>query len=148
MLQLWYIEGPGDSEKRGIAGYGLGRAITNFDDVHPGDFISYDTTSGGHSVVFVDWLRDDDKKIVGFKYFSSNLSGTHGVGYGSGRFSDVNKNGKGILRKSLRIGRVGAIKDYAKFDRATIPQRNAYAPTQPNRIVYLPTPTPAASPAE
>jgi hypothetical protein len=148
LLQLWYIEGPGDSEKRGIIGYGLGRAITNFDDVRPGDFISYDTTSGGHSVVFIDWLRDDDQKIVGFKYFSSNLSGTHGVGYGSGRFSDVNKNGKGILRKSLRIGRVGAIKDYVKFDRANIPQRNAYAPTQPNRIVYLPAPTPAASPAE
>jgi hypothetical protein len=150
MLQLWYIEGPGDSEKRGITAYGLGRSITNFDDVHPGDFLSYDTTpSGGHSVVFIDWLRDDENRIVGFKYFSSNLSGTHGVGYGSGRFSDVNKNGRGILRKSLRIGHVGAIKDYVKFDRANIPQRNAYAPTQPNRIVYLPAPTPtSASPAE
>ena len=151
MLQLWYIEGPGDSEKRGITCYGLGRAITNFDDVHPGDFLSYDTTpTGGHSVVFIDWLRDDENKIIGFKYFSSNLSGTHGVGYGSGRFSDVNKNGRGIVRKSLRIGHVGAIKDYVKFDRANIPQRNAYAPTQPNRIVYLPAPTAttAASPAE
>lgn len=146
MLQLWYIEGPGDSEKRGITCYGLGQAITNFDDVRPGDFLSYDTTpSGGHSVIFIDWLRDDDKKIVGFKYFSSNLSGTHGVGYGSGRFSDANKNGRGILRKSLRIGRVGAIKDYVKFDRATIPQRNAYAPTQPNRIVYLPAPSSATT---
>jgi len=151
LLQLWYIEGKGDSEQRGITSYGLGRAITNLDGVHPGDFISYDTTpSGGHSVVFIDWLRDDEKKIVGFKYFSSNLSGTHGVGYGSGRFSDSNKSGRGILRKSLRIGRVDAIKDYAKFDRATIPQRNAYAPTQPTRILYLPAPpsTAAAGPAE
>jgi hypothetical protein len=149
MLQFWYIEGPGDSEKRGITCYGLGRAITNLDDVHSGDFLSYDATpAGGHSVVFIDWLRDDDNKIIGFKYFSSNLSGTHGVGYGSGRFSDSNKNGRGILRKSLRIGRVGAIKDYAKFDRATIPQRNAYAPTQPNRLVYLPAPTSTTAPAE
>src|SRR2546430_3859131 len=49
-------------------------------------------------------------------------------------------NGRGILRKSLRIARVGAIKDYKSFDRASIPQRNAYAPTQPDRIVYLPLP--------
>ena len=141
MLQLWYIEGKGDSEQRAITSYGLGRAITNFEDVRPGDFLSYDTTpSGGHSVVFIDWLRDDQSKIIGFKYFSSNLSGTHGVGYGSGRFSDVNSSGRGILRKSLRIARVGAIKDYAQFDRAKIPQRNAYAPTQPNRILYVPAP--------
>jgi hypothetical protein len=35
---------------------------------------------------------------------------------------------------------VGAIKDYKPFDRAAIPQRNAYATTQPERIVYLPLP--------
>ena len=52
---------------------------------------------------------------VGFKYFSSNLSGTHGVGYGQGRFSDSNSSGRGILRKSLRIARVGAIADYAHY---------------------------------
>ncbi len=80
-------------------------------------------------------------KIVGLKYFSSNLSGTHGVGYGQGRFSDSNANGRGLLRNSLKIGRVGAIKDYQPFDRLKIPQRNAYLPTQPERIVYLPAPT-------
>jgi hypothetical protein len=149
MLQLWYIEGKGDSEQRGIMSYGLGRAITNFDDVRAGDFISYDSTpSGGHSVIFMDWIRNDSDKIVGFKYFSSNLSGTHGVGYGSGRFSDSNPSGRGILRKSLRIGRVGAVKDYAKFDRATIPQRNAYAPTQPNRVIYVQAPPSAVAPSE
>jgi hypothetical protein len=140
-LQLWYIEGKGDSEQRAIVSYGLGRAITDFEQVRPGDFISYSTTpAGGHSVIFIDWLRDEQKKIIGFKYFSSNLSGTHGVGYGSGKFSDVNPSGRGILRNSLNIGHVGAIKDYVKFDRATIPQRNAYAPTQPDRIVYVPAP--------
>jgi hypothetical protein len=138
LLQLWYIEGKGDSEQRGIVGYGLGRAITDFEEVRPGDFLSYSTTPpGGHSVVFIDWIRDDRKKITGLKYFSSNLSGTRGVGYGQGKFSDAN-NGRGLLRNSLRIARVGAIKDYAKFDRTTIPQRNAYAPTQPDRIVYIP----------
>jgi hypothetical protein len=148
MLQLWYIEGKGDSEQRGIVGYGLGKAITDFEQVRPGDFLSYSTTpSGGHSVVFIDWLRDDNKKIIGLKYFSSNLSGTHGVGFGSGHFSDSNPRGRGILRNSLKIAHVGAIKDYARFDRAGIPQRNAYAPTQPDRIVYVPVSKEPAAPA-
>lgn len=147
LLQLWYIEGPGDCEQRGITSYGLGRAITNFEEVRPGDFLSYSTTpAGGHSVVFIDWMRDEQNKIVGLKYFSSNLSGTRGVGYGSGRFSDSTSTGRGLLRKSLRIARVGAIKDYKPFDRATIPLRNAYLPTQPTRIIYLPAPAAAPAP--
>jgi hypothetical protein len=147
MLQLWYIEGKGDSEERGISAYGLGHTVTDLEKVQPGDFLSYSTTPpGGHSVIFINWIRDDQNKIIGFKYFSSNLSGTHGVGYGSGKFSDSNPNGRGILRNSLHIGHVGAIKDYAKFDRANIPQRNAYAPTQPDRIVYLPAPATNAMP--
>jgi len=146
MLQLWYIEGKGDSEQRGIVSYGLGRAITNLEDARPGDFLSYSTTpAGGHSVIFIDWLRDDAGKIVGMKYFSSNLSGTHGVGYGQGRFSDSN-NGRGLLRNSVKIGRVGAIKDYKPFDRLQIPQRNAYLPTQPQRIMYVPAPATRPAP--
>jgi len=146
LLQLWYIEGKGDCEQRGIVGYGLGQALTDFEQVRPGDFLSYSTTPpGGHSVIFIDWLRDENKKIVGLKYFSSNLSGTKGVGYGQGKFSDSN-NGKGLLRHSLRIARVAAIKDYKPFNRADIPARNAYLPTQPTRILYVPAPagTPAA----
>jgi len=148
LLQLWYIEGPGDCERRGIVGYGLGRAITDFEEVRPGDFLSYSTTpSGGHSVIFIEWVRDEQNKIVGMKYFSSNLSGSKGVGYGTGRFSDSTDNGRGLLRKSLRIARVGAIKDYKPFDRATIPQRNAYLPTQPTRYIYLPAPAALNAPA-
>lgn len=139
MLQLWYIEGEGDCERRAILSYGLGRAIEDFEEAKPGDFLSYSTTPpGGHSVVFVDWLRDEQGKITGLRYFSSNLSGSKGPGYGQGKFSDCN-NGRGLLRKSVRIARVGAIKDYRPFDRLKIPQRNAYAPNQPDRMVYLPT---------
>jgi len=143
MLQLWYIEGKGDCEQRAIVGYGLGQAIPDFEEVRPGDFLSYSTTPpGGHSVVFINWLRDESNKIIGLRYFSSNLSGSKGPGYGQGKFSDCN-NGRGLLRKSLRIARVGAIKDYKPFDRLKIPQRNAYAPNQPDRIVYLPATKPA-----
>lgn len=99
-------------------------------------------------MIFIEWTRDAKHKIIGFKFFSSNSAGAGGIGYGSGKFSDSTASGRGILRKSLRIARVGAIKDYAKFDRAAIPQRNAYLPTQPERIVYLPAPVaPPASAA-
>lgn len=151
-LQFWYIEGKDDCERRAIESYGLGYGITvdDLEKVRPGDFLSYDTTApGGHSCIFIEWQRDDQNQIVGLKYFSSNLSGSKGVGYGQGKFSDSTPNRKGIIRKSLRLARVGAIKAYRAFDRANIPQRNAYAPTQPNRIVYLPAPTnsPASGPA-
>jgi hypothetical protein len=145
MLQIWYIEGKGDCEQRAIVSYGLGKAITNFEDAKSGDFTCYSTTpAGGHSVVFIGWLRDDSsdpKKITGMKYFSSNLSGTHGVGFGQGHFSDCNANGKGLLRNSLRLARVMGMKDYKPFNRADIPQRNAYAPTQPEHVVYVTAPT-------
>lgn len=145
LLQFWYIEGDGDSPQRGIVAYGLGHAIENFEDARPGDFADYSTTPpGGHSVIFIDWLRDDAGKIVGLKYFSSNLSGTRGVGYGQGKFSDAN-NGRGILRKSLRIARVDSVAQFKPFDRRSIPQRNAYAPNQPER--YFGPPSPAATAA-
>ena len=144
LLQLWYIEGDGDSPQRGIVAYGLGKAVTNLEDARAGDFADYSTTPpGGHSVIFVEWLRDEQGKIVGLKYFSSNLSGSHGVGYGSGKFSDCN-NGKGILRDSLRLARVGRIREYAPFNRLQIPCRNAYAPNQPDP--QLPSPAPPAAP--
>ena len=142
-LQFWYIEGKDDCERRAIESYGLGYGISvaDLEKVRPGDFLSYDTTApGGHSCIFVEWQRDEQNKIVGLKYFSSNLSGSKGVGYGQGKFSDSTGTGKGIIRKSLRLARVGAIKDYKPFNRANIPQRNAYAPTQPDRILYVPAP--------
>jgi hypothetical protein len=147
-LQLWYVEGPGDSESRAIASYGLGNAVTNFEEARAGDFLSYSTTPpGGHSVVFLGWIRNDENKIIGLKYFSSNLS-SDGVGYGQTHFSDETKNHHGVLRNSVKIGHVGAIKNYKPFNRLNIPQRNAYAPTQPVRIVYLPAPATAVPAAK
>ena len=144
-LQLWYIEGEGDSEQRAIIGYGLGNAVTNFEDARPGDFLSYSTTpAGGHSVIFMGWLRDDQNHIIGLRYFSSNLS-SNSIGFGRAHFSDWNKNGHGVLRNSVKIGHVGAIKNYRPFNRLEIPLRNAYAPTQPTRIIYLPAPHSSAN---
>jgi len=151
MLQIWYIEGKGDCVQRAIVSYGLGRPITNFEDARPGDFGDYSTApSGGHSIIFIDWIRDKSPshagdpagpeagRIVGLKYFSSNLSGSRGVGYGTARFADSN-NGRGVIRTSLRLARVGSIQSYRPFDRLSIPVRNAYAPYQPPRILQVTT---------
>jgi hypothetical protein len=123
LLQLWYIEGPGDSPQRGIVAYGLGRAIENLEDARPGDFADYSrNNASGHSVIFVEWVRDGEGRITGFKYFSSNRSG---VGFVTEHFSDC---GGKVLRESLRLARVGAIADYRPFDRKKIPRRKAYGP--------------------
>ena len=127
LLQLWYIEGQDDSPQRGIVAYGLGRAITDWEQARPGDFCDYSCTPpGGHSVIFINWLRNDAGKIVGFKYFSSNWG--KGVGYAETRFSDV---GGRVLRDSMRLARVGSVDNYRPFDRTQIPWRQAYAPNQP-----------------
>lgn len=132
LLQLWYIEGKGDCVQRGIVAYGLGTAITDFEQARPGDLGDYSfAPSGGHSIVFISWLRDEQGKIIGMRYFSSNLSGTKGVGYGESKFADSN-NGRGIIRKWLRLARVGSISSYKPFNRLDIPRRNAYAPIQPS----------------
>ncbi|UCG15666.1 MAG: hypothetical protein JSV19_10270 [Phycisphaerales bacterium] len=123
LLQLWYIEGKGDSPQRGIVAYGLGEAIKDFEQARPGDFCDFSRNNkSGHSVVFIDWVRDDAGRITGMKYFSSNSGG---VGYITEYFSD---SGGKLLRNWVRLARVGAIEDYKPFDRKAIPRRKAYAP--------------------
>jgi hypothetical protein len=126
LLQLWYIEGEGDSPQKGIEDYGLGRKIENWEEVKAGDFLDYSrNNSTGHSVIFIEWVRDDAGKITGFKYFSSN---TRGVGYGREYFADSGvKDGK-VLKKEFRLAHVGSIENYKPFDRTKIPIRRTYAP--------------------
>lgn len=60
--------------------YGIGDAITRFEDVRAGDILQYWRHSGsGHNVIFVDWIRDGSE-IIGFTYWSTQGS-TSGVGY-------------------------------------------------------------------
>jgi hypothetical protein len=123
LLQLWYIEGPGDSPQFGIESYGLGRKIENLEDAKPGDFLDFSRNNkSGHSVIFAGWVRDNAGKITGFKYFSSN---SPGVGYGTEYFEDT---GGKVLHKYFRLARVGSIESYKHFDRTKIPFRRAYAP--------------------
>jgi len=123
LLQLWYIEGEMDSPQKGIEYYGLGKRIDNWEEAKAGDFCDISrNNSTGHSIIFINWIRDKDKKIIGMRYFSSNSSG---VGYGREYFSDT---GGKVLRDWVRLARVGSIENYQKFDRTKIPDRKAYAP--------------------
>jgi len=123
LLQIWYIEGDGDSPQKGIEYYGLGKAITDWEEAKPGDFGDLSRNNKtGHSIVFLGWVRDDGGKIIGMKYFSSQGGG---VGPKTEYFSDT---GGKVLRKWVRLARVGSIDSYKPFDRENIPQRNAYAP--------------------
>jgi hypothetical protein len=123
LLQLWYIEGRGDSPQFGIESYGLGNRIEKLEDAKPGDFLDFSRNNkSGHSVIFVAWVRDDAGKITGFKYFSSNSGG---VGYGTEYFEDT---GGKVLHKYFRLARVNSVAGYRHFDRTTIPFRRAYAP--------------------
>jgi hypothetical protein len=45
----------------------------------PGDFMQFWRGKGGHSVIFLDWVRDDDGAVIGIKYRSAQES-TDGIG--------------------------------------------------------------------
>jgi hypothetical protein len=87
---------------------GLGRIITlgdanKFEDVRPYDFCDISRSTGsGHSVVFINWVRDSSDKITGFRYYSSQGS-TKGQGYATEYFSD---SGGSVLKSYFRAGRV------------------------------------------
>ena len=83
--RLWFVialNGPGPSSA--VEEFGIGRTLA-FEEVLPGDFLNYWRTKNkkgkitGHSVIFLDWVRDDQGNITGFKYWSSQPS-TDGVG--------------------------------------------------------------------
>ncbi|HQH12411.1 MAG TPA: hypothetical protein PLS31_08295 [Candidatus Sumerlaeota bacterium] len=123
LLQIWFIEGSGDSPQKGIEYYGLGKKIEDWEEARAGDFMDLSRNNrSGHSVIFIEWVRDDAGKIIGLKYFSSNKSG---VGYLTEYFSD---SGGKVLRKWIRLARVGSVENYKPFDRLKIPLRRAYAP--------------------
>ncbi|TWT77117.1 Transglutaminase-like superfamily protein [Posidoniimonas polymericola] len=85
----WYGDGPDSRETlivKAVERLGIGRQVAH-PDAMPGDFVQLWRTSGsGHSVVLLDWVREDGK-IVGLKYRSSQKS-TDGIGDRVEYFSD------------------------------------------------------------
>lgn len=115
-LLTWYVaKGPKVESNVAVAieKYGFGKRIIEFEDAKPGDFMDINRVSGsGHTVVFIRWLRGDDNKIIGLRYWSSQKS-TNGLGFNEEYFIDSSKEVKSPLRRDmLYIGRVGPVKEY------------------------------------
>lgn len=123
LLQFWYIEATGDSPQKGVVAYGLGKAIDNYEDAKPGDFLDFNRNNKtGHSVIFDGWLRDSTNKIIGFEYYGSNYPGV-------GHYKEFFVEGGGkVIHKDFHLVRVGSIADYKSYDRTKIAFHRAYAP--------------------
>ena len=76
------------------------------DDAQPGDFLQFWRTKSGHSVVFLDWI-DRDGKRVGFKYRSSQGS-TKGIGDHAEYFKDSGVAGGEVDRNRMYFGRLNS----------------------------------------
>ena len=123
-----HVEHIGSTAVPGCAGKGIVDLMALYpagklEDARAGDFLDFSRNNKtGHSVIFVDWVKDDSGKITGFKYFSSN---SKGVGFATEYFVDA---GGKVLHEYFRLARVGSIENYTRFDRTKIPFRRAYAP--------------------
>lgn len=76
--KLWYGSLPGSELRQcalAVGELGIGREIP-LEDARPGDFMQLWTVAkGGHSVVFLGWLRDSSGKRIGVRYRSTQGKG-------------------------------------------------------------------------
>ncbi len=102
--RLWFcpsLKSPGPV--LALEKYGIGKQIKDLDKASAGDFVQIWRNSGsGHSVIFNEWERNDQGKITGLKYWSSQ-GATDGIGY---RTEPVGDGKKDITRDLIFIGRL------------------------------------------
>lgn len=69
---------------------GIGQKIVDLEQALPGDFVQlWRNGKSGHSVVFVNWIKDASGKRVGLQYWSTQTS-TDGIGFASESFGPAN----------------------------------------------------------
>lgn len=69
----------------------IGNEITDWEQALPGDFIQlWRNDKSGHSVIFINWLRDAAGQRVGLQYWSTQ-TGTNGIGFASEAFGTAKK---------------------------------------------------------
>lgn len=105
LRKAWFgADGNRRTMQNAIGAAGLGRPIEDFESVRRGDFVQLWRSSGsGHSVVFLDWLREEGA-IVGLRYWSTQKS-TQGIGTRTERFA--RDGNKGVDPAQLYVARVG-----------------------------------------
>lgn len=77
----WYgaTEASGETQcTLAMTNLGVGHAV-ELDDARPGDFGNFWRTKSGHSILFLNWITDDDGNRVGIHYRSSQTK-TDGIG--------------------------------------------------------------------
>lgn len=119
-MLLWYVAtGPKSQSNLAIAieKYGIGKRITNLEEVKAGDFLDFSRENNtGHTVVFINWIREGGK-IIGLKYWSSQES-TKGIAYKEEYFNIRNGDGKkygNVIMDDLHIARVSPINEYKSY---------------------------------
>jgi hypothetical protein len=118
--RLWFVEeinGPGPSAA--LERFGLGRTIRQ-EEALPGDFVQIwrrpaegKTVGSGHSVVFLDWVKDDSGKVTGFRYWSTQPS-TKGIGE--------------VMEYFAEPGGTGMAAEHTHWARVEFPVRTPAAP--------------------
>jgi hypothetical protein len=84
---------------------GIGREVKSLADAQPGDFMQiWRTNKSGHSVLFLDWVREGDQ-VVGIKYRSSQKS-TDGVGDRIEYFADAKGRDGKVERRRTYVARL------------------------------------------
>lgn len=110
---LWYVAS-GNKRTSNVAAavekYGIGRQIHNWEEAKKGDFLDFSRSNHtGHTVVFLHWVRDNDGRIIGLHYWSSQGS-TNGIDYVTEYF-DFSGRGN-VLSNHVYIARVLPVKQY------------------------------------
>ena len=89
---------------------GIGREVERLEEAQPGDFVQiWRTNETGHSVVFLDWVRDGDE-LIGIKYRSSQKS-TNGVGDRIEYFADAKGHDGKVDRRRTYVARLDDTRD-------------------------------------
>src|SRR5690606_23844587 len=69
----------------------IGTEIKDLDQALPGDFVQlWRNDKSGHSVIFINWLRDASGQRVGLQYWSTQTS-TNGIGFANESFGPAPK---------------------------------------------------------
>ncbi len=117
-VMYWYVADGNKAAQnvvKAVEKYGLGQRVTRWEDARPGDFIDFSRENNtGHTVIFMNWLRDNTGRIIGLKYWSSQES-TGGISYKEEYFNYTDSTGKkygNVMSNMVFIARVSAVKDY------------------------------------
>jgi len=111
-ILTWYVAN-GDKKTNNVSiaveKYGIGKSVTNLENAKAGDFMDISREDNtGHTVVFLNWLRDNNGRIIGVRYWSSQES-TNGISEKEEYFNVRDSNGKkygNVMINMVYIARV------------------------------------------